>query len=372
MMKKFAALLLTTALSTSLIGSSLASSTIAVEVVVNGKTIPMLVPPVVQNGRALVPVREISQALGYTVNWNQETRTVYLTNRSEVSNAPNPTDEKIVINGNPIATDVPPQVIKGRTMVPVRIISEATGARVEWNQQSRRVTVSSENSLAFPDRLMLNFQPVGLERVEQVQTLPSKWEKKGILSLGRINQSELVLELYEVELGGSPVINGMFTYGNQTFVLNDLSAGTIDEVKNQNLALQFDSGQDRLHLVSAIGAEYETQILVFNSSSRQWSVLRVPGRVATSDSDGILVQFPGKGLSPQAVSLIRFHGSGFEISNLTEAFQNFANSQNIDIQRVTTQYQSMDGQSGITVSLVKDGLTEKQAYTLNGNTLELH
>ena len=352
-------------------GTSLASTTIAVEVIVNGKAIHMLVPPVVQNGRALVPVREISQALGYTVNWDQETGTVYLTNRNDVSNAPNPTDEKIVINGNPIASDVPPQVIKGRTMVPVRIISEASGARVNWNQQSRRVTVSSENSIAFPDPLNLSFEPVGLERVEKVQTLPSTWEKRGALRLGRINQSELVLELYEVELGGSPVINGVFTYGNQTFVLNDLSAGTIDEVKNQSLALQFDSGQDQLHLVSAIGAEYETQILVFNSSSQQWGVMRVPGRVATSDFDGILVQFPGKGLSPQAVTFIRFHGSGFEISNITEAFQPFVNSQNIDIQRVTTQYQSMDGQSSITVSLVKDGLTEKQAYTLNGDTLEL-
>lgn len=371
MKKKFTTLLATTALCASLTGTSFANQTSHVDVVVNGESINMLVPPVIQQGRALVPVREISQALGYTVSWNQTTGIVYLNNQNEVNDAPNPTNEKIVINGNPIHSDVPPQIINGRTMVPVRVISEATGANVNWDQQNRRVTVSTESTLAFPDHLTLGFESAGLEGVEQIQTVPSTWEKKGSLELGRMNQAELILDLYEVESVGVPAINGVFTYNNQQFVLYDLAAGTTNEVKNQNLGLQFGSGPNQLELVSAIGGEYKSQILVYTSSNQQWSVMNVFGRVVASDDDGLLLQFPGKGLIPQEVSLIRFQNNEFVISSLSEAFRPFALSQNLDIQWVTTTYKVIDGQSVIIVSLLKDGRSENQAYSLDGNTLRL-
>lgn len=371
MKKKITSLLVTAALCASLSGTSFANPTGNVDVVVNRESINMLVSPVIQQGRTLVPVREISQALGYTVSWNQATGTVYLNNQSEVSNAPNPTNERIVINGNPIHSDVPPQIMNGRTMVPVRVISEATGANVSWDQQNRRVTVSNESTLAFPDHLTLSFESAGLERVEQIQTVPSTWEKKGSLELGQMNQTELVLDLYEIKSVGVPVINGVFTYNNQQFVLYDLAAGTTNEVNNQNLGLQFGSGPNQLRLVSAIGGEYKSQILVFTPSNQQWSVMNVFGRVVASDDDGLLLQFPGKGLNPATVSLIRFQNNEFVISSLTEVFRPFASSQNVDIRQATTYYQVKCGESVITISLLKDGRSENKAYSLDGNTLKL-
>jgi hypothetical protein len=370
MKKKITSLLVTTALCASLSGTSFANPTGNVDVVVNGISINMLAPPVIQQGRTLVPIREISQALGYTVNWNQTTGTVYLNNQNEVNDAPNPTNEKIVINGNPIHSDVPPQIINGRTMVPVRVISEAAGASVEWNQQNRRVTVSTESTLAFPNSLTLSFESAGLEQVEEIQTVPSTWEKIGSLKLGQMNQTELVLVLYEIESVGVPIINGVFTYNNQQFVLYDLAAGTTNEVKNQNLGLQFGSEPNQLRLVSAIGGEYKSQILVFTPSNQQWSVMNVFGRVVTSDNDGLLLQFPGKGLNPQEVSFIRFQNNEFVISSLSEAFRPFALSQNLDIQRISTIYKVIGGQPVIIVSLLKEG-PSTQSYNLNGNTLIL-
>ncbi|CAG7648574.1 copper amine oxidase N-terminal domain-containing protein [Paenibacillus allorhizosphaerae] len=48
---------------------------------------------------------------------------------------------KLVVNGNSIATEVPPQIIEGNTMVPIRAVAEATGADVKWNEKEQMVTV---------------------------------------------------------------------------------------------------------------------------------------------------------------------------------------------------------------------------------------
>lgn len=369
-MRKLTSLLTITALCASLVGTSFANPKAAVDVIVNGESLNMLVPPVTQQGYTMVPIREISKALGYTVSWNQATRTVYLNNQKDVRNAPNPSNERIVINGNPIASVVSPQIINGRTMIPVRVISEATGASVKWDQQKRRVTVGTANTIAFPKNLRLGFEAIELEQVELLQTIPSAWKKKNNLRLGKINQAELTLELYEVNSGGGSLINGVFTYNNQQFVLNDLSAGTIDEVKNQNLGLQLGSEQKEFIVVSALGAEYASQILLFNPSNQEWSVMHVPGKVVASDNDGIWVQFPGKGLTPQAVSLIRFQDNGFAIANINQSYSSFVSSQNVGMQQLATRYQAMGGKSVIIVSLLKDGRTEIQKYSLDGNTLK--
>jgi|GEM_PF-3437973 len=68
--------IITTLLAVSLIGFSGSGQTFAnplkkVELVINGKRIDMLVPPVIIKGYTLVPIREISEALGYNVKWDR-------------------------------------------------------------------------------------------------------------------------------------------------------------------------------------------------------------------------------------------------------------------------------------------------------------
>jgi len=50
---------------------------------------------------------------------------------------------KLFVNGQEIKSDVPPQIINGRTMVPVRWVAEALGAEVEWNEESRNVLINT-------------------------------------------------------------------------------------------------------------------------------------------------------------------------------------------------------------------------------------
>ncbi|WP_233432505.1 MULTISPECIES: copper amine oxidase N-terminal domain-containing protein [Thermoanaerobacterium] len=49
---------------------------------------------------------------------------------------------KLVINGQQVNTDVPPQIVNGTTLVPIRVISESLGAKVDWDGNTQTVSVT--------------------------------------------------------------------------------------------------------------------------------------------------------------------------------------------------------------------------------------
>ncbi|MBE7034107.1 MAG: copper amine oxidase N-terminal domain-containing protein [Ruminococcaceae bacterium] len=56
-------------------------------------------------------------------------------------------DIKVLLNGTELSFDVPPQIIKGRTMVPVRKIFEAQGADVEWIKEKNLIVASHNTNI---------------------------------------------------------------------------------------------------------------------------------------------------------------------------------------------------------------------------------
>ena len=52
---------------------------------------------------------------------------------------------KIIVDGKEISSDVPPQIIDDRVMVPIRWVSEAIGAEVQWDQENRQVLINTYN-----------------------------------------------------------------------------------------------------------------------------------------------------------------------------------------------------------------------------------
>jgi hypothetical protein len=89
-------------------------------------------PPQILKGRVLVPVRGVLEQLGATVKWDDVNRVVSAT-REGNSFTLKIGDPVVTKNQETIRLDVPPQVITGRTMVPLRFVSEALGCTVEWN-----------------------------------------------------------------------------------------------------------------------------------------------------------------------------------------------------------------------------------------------
>jgi|GEM_PF-16311 iron(III) transport system substrate-binding protein len=109
---------------------------------VNGKIVTLDQAPLITNGRTMVPLRFVSESLGATVDWNASTREVIikLSNNTVILKIDSTT---ATVNGNKVTLDVPATIVKktGRTIVPIRFVSESLGADVTWDDTNKSVTI---------------------------------------------------------------------------------------------------------------------------------------------------------------------------------------------------------------------------------------
>lgn len=112
-----------------------------IKVLLNGEQIQFDQQPIIQNGRTLVPLRAIFEAMGATVEWDQKTQTV--TAKSEtVTVVMKVGDKTMTKNGTKITLDVPPQIVNNRTLVPARAVAESFGADVKWDGATQTVIIT--------------------------------------------------------------------------------------------------------------------------------------------------------------------------------------------------------------------------------------
>jgi hypothetical protein len=98
-------------------------------------------PPIIVNGVTFVPLRFIAEALGADVTWNDALKVVFLargSSRIQLSIG----SKLAIIDGRITQLLEAPCIQSGRTMVPLRFISEAFGADVTWDQATKAVTVA--------------------------------------------------------------------------------------------------------------------------------------------------------------------------------------------------------------------------------------
>ena len=109
--------------------------------------------PIIVDGRTLVPVRGVFEHIGFEVDWNPENSTALLSRGTFHINITigQPTFGILVYDpdsphpghGNIVALDVPAQLIGGRTMLPLSAVLESIGYRLEWNGETRTVSITS-------------------------------------------------------------------------------------------------------------------------------------------------------------------------------------------------------------------------------------
>ena len=110
---------------------------------VNGTHPVFDVKPVVTSGRVLVPFRAIAEALEASVEWNEVERVVYV--RKDGIEVKLIIDESTAfINDVEYTLDVPAQIMSARTMIPIRFLTEAFGAQVEWDASTQSVIIIKE------------------------------------------------------------------------------------------------------------------------------------------------------------------------------------------------------------------------------------
>ena len=110
-----------------------------VQVLLDGVAIVFDQEPIIENSRTLVPIRAISEALGYDVDWNQDERLATIKSPSGDTTLLLSTKNDYLTYTHKdettrIPLDVGMRVENGRILVPLRVISETLGVEVEWNQ----------------------------------------------------------------------------------------------------------------------------------------------------------------------------------------------------------------------------------------------
>ena len=113
-----------------------------ISVYVNDQKLAFDVPPQTVNYRTMVPLRAIFEALGATVEWIEETRTVKA-NLDDKNISLTLDSNLMYVNESTVTLDAPAFETGGRTLVPVRAISEAFGATVGWTEETKTVTITT-------------------------------------------------------------------------------------------------------------------------------------------------------------------------------------------------------------------------------------
>jgi|GEM_PF-2925920 len=96
--------------------------------------------PVIIADRTLVPMRGVFEHMGFTVDWNANTAVATLTAQGTTMTV-RTGDSFFTVNGLQITPEVPPQIINGRFMLPLRAVAEATGATVDWLADTATVVI---------------------------------------------------------------------------------------------------------------------------------------------------------------------------------------------------------------------------------------
>ncbi len=117
-------------------------------IMARGRNIKFDTPPVIKDGRTLIPVRAVSEAFGADVTWDPVLRTVTIV-RGETEIVLEIDSIGAMVNGEESTLDVPPEIMGGRTVVPLRFVLEKMGWECDWDGEN--IEIVEETDAAIED-----------------------------------------------------------------------------------------------------------------------------------------------------------------------------------------------------------------------------
>ena len=206
-----------------------------IKVLLDGQELAFDVPPQLINNRTMVPMRKIFESMGANVEWNGDTQTVTAT-KEDITVIMQIDNTVIIVNGESIILDVPPQLVESRTLVPARAVAESLNAKVDWDGATNTVYITSHNKkieeiYQYPnpiidfsndDGVMSNLHLELRLLFEQSAFPESLFENSELLSDAFVNDPEAFLTYVDNEVWGkcmNTVIIRYMTESDEEFVI---------------------------------------------------------------------------------------------------------------------------------------------------------
>jgi len=253
-----------------------------ISVYVDGSKLTCDVPPAIKDGRALVPLRVIFDALGAQVQYQAETKTVTAEKAGIVV--------KLTIgsstayrNQEQIRLDVSAQVINGRTLVPLRFVSQALGAKVQWDAGTRTITITSSggSDKSGPGKkdLTVTFIDVGQGDAILVRSLNGSTM---LIDAGPPTYGQKIVN-YLKKAGISSIDIFVVTHPHADHI-----GGALDVLNNFDVGKVYDPAYPHT------SKTYENFLLAIDRKNIDYKVARRGGTIPFDDSVSVRILHPGK------------------------------------------------------------------------------
>lgn len=113
-----------------------------INILINKDSLKPNKTPIIKNGRILVPLRSIFEAMGIAVEWDEINKTVTSVKEDTIVKIQINSDIAF-INEEPIQIDQPAIIYKNSTYVPLRFVGESFGGNVVWNEDTRTAVIDT-------------------------------------------------------------------------------------------------------------------------------------------------------------------------------------------------------------------------------------
>lgn len=132
-----------------------------ITVTIDGSNLYCDQPPVLVSDHTMVPLRVIFEALGARVEWFEEEQRVWAT-KDDITVSFQINNDNFIFGEKVLPLDVPPMIINDRTFVPLRVVAESFNCEVNWDEGTRTVSILTSDSDASSSGLSSLVVPISI------------------------------------------------------------------------------------------------------------------------------------------------------------------------------------------------------------------
>ncbi|UHA72136.1 copper amine oxidase N-terminal domain-containing protein [Paenibacillus sp. 481] len=236
-----------------------------------------------ENDRVLVPLRFVSEALGAKVNWDPKTDTATIT-KNELKVEMTVGKLSGLVNGQEKTFDTPMVKKQQRTYVPLRVVSEAFGEKVEWDNVSQWVWIGKKEFKTLEE---LGYKPQSIEPFK-------KYFKKEKFLLNRENDQGQVIGQFKKVMIIEPETLP-FQFREHTVIMDmGLMGADKDKKSGQRISMRTNSrgdiGVNIFHLMDDGVPRFRNSISVEKHADKVTSTYRY--KIRSSSDELLNIQNP--------------------------------------------------------------------------------